>query len=76
MKNTGTCPKCGGRELVRIPDTPGRYASGNNIYTSTLTLMGKIPVIRYVCANCGYVEEWVETAAQLEKLKRTFGTTA
>ena len=56
MKNTHVCPKCGSRDVVRIPDHPSRYASGSNIYTSKYTLMGKIPVIRYVCCGCGYVD--------------------
>lgn len=73
MKNTGRCPKCGSRKVLRVPDHPGRYASGNNIYTSSFTLLGKIPVIRYVCLDCGYVESWVETAEQREALHRAFG---
>lgn len=72
MKNTHSCPKCGGREILRIPDRPGRYASGNNIYTTQLTLLGKIPVIRYVCCNCGYVENWVETPTEREALRQAF----
>ena len=73
MKNSCQCPKCGNREILRIPDRQGRYMSGNNIYTTNFTLLGKIPVIRYVCRRCGYVENWVEEAAQLEALQRTFG---
>ena len=53
MKQKGVCPKCGSRQLLRVPDHPGRYASGNNIYTTTFTLAGKVPVIRYVCLDCG-----------------------
>ena len=73
MLHTRICPMCGARDIQRIPDNPGRYASGNNIYTSSLTLAGKIPVIRYVCLFCGYVENWVENPEQLEKLRRSFG---
>ena len=73
MKNTGRCPKCGSRKVLRVPDHPGRYASGSNIYTSTFTLLGKIPVIRYVCLDCGYTEHWVETAEEREALRRAFG---
>lgn len=73
MKNIHRCPKCGAGDIVRIPDNPGRYSSGNNIYTSTFTLAGKIPVIRYVCCGCGYVENWVEQAREREKLRRVFG---
>lgn len=72
MKNTRKCPKCGSFNIVRIPDNPNRHASGNNIYTTTFTLMGKIPVIRYVCCNCGYVENWVEGNSDLDKIRRTF----
>ncbi len=46
MKNSHTCPKCGSRDIVRIPDHPSRYASGSNIYTTRYTLLGKVPVIR------------------------------
>ena len=72
MKNGNVCPKCGSRHIVRVPDNPRRHASGNNIYTTRATLLGKIPVIRYVCCNCGYTENWVETRRDLEKLKETF----
>ncbi len=73
MKNTGKCPKCGSLNTVRIPDHPNRYASGNNIYTGTLTLIGKIPVIRHVCCDCGYVENWVERESELRKIRSSFG---
>lgn len=73
MKITNRCPKCGSCEVIRVPDNPYRHASGNNIYTSSATLVGKIPVIRYVCADCGYVENWVETRSGLEKIKKKFG---
>lgn len=54
MKNSHTCPKCGSRDIVRIPDHPSRYASGSNIYTTRYTLLGKVPVIRYVCCVCSF----------------------
>lgn len=73
MKNTGCCPKCQSRNIVRVPDHPNRHASGNNIYTTTMTLFGKIPVIRYVCCDCGYVENWVEKQHELDEIKKSFG---
>ena len=51
MKNTKRCPKCDSQNIVRVPDNQNRHASGNNIYTSTFTLIKKIPVIRYVCCD-------------------------
>ena len=73
LKNAHICPKCASRDVVRIPDHPSRDASGSNIYTSRHTLQGKIPVIRYVCCGCGYVENWVESPMELVQLHQTFG---
>ena len=42
MKNTKCCPKCSSKNIVRVPDNQNRHASGNNIYTSTFTLMKKM----------------------------------
>ena len=72
MKNGSVCPKCGSRKIIRIPDNPRRHASGNNIYTTRATLLGKIPVIRYICCDCGYVENWVETSRSLETIQKPF----
>lgn len=73
MKQTLCCPKCGSREIFRVPDHPSRHASGNNIDTTTWTLLGKIPVIRYVCCGCGYVENWVEFPEELAEIRRVLG---
>ena len=72
MKNGNVCPKCGSRHIVRVPDDPRRHASGNNIYTTQATLLGKIPVIRYVCCGCGYTENWVENRLDLKTIQKTF----
>lgn len=53
MKRAGRCPKCGSQTIVRIPDNPSRRANGNNICTSIMAPMGKIPAIRYSCCDCG-----------------------
>lgn len=74
MKNGAKCPKCGGTHSIRISDNPYRYASGNNIYTTRATLLGKVPVIRYVCYDCGYVENWVENHEERGQLLRAFGS--
>ena len=73
MKNSLRCPKCGSGRIARIPDN-GRYANGNNIYLrSSVVLAGRIPLINYVCCECGYVEEWVESGEDLAKIEREFG---
>lgn len=71
--NGKRCAKCGSSAVVRVPDNPMRYASGNNIYTSRATLAGKVPVTRYVCCTCGYVENWVENPDDRARIARAFG---
>lgn len=70
MKNKNTCPKCGSREICRIPGWVGAYGSGNNIPVS---FFGKAKVARYLCRNCGYTEEWVEERKDIERLAKKYG---
>lgn len=71
MKNTHVCPKCGGTEIIYVPGNVGAYASGNNIMTG-LTTASSVLVGRYVCAACGYSEEWINVN-DIPKLKKKFG---
>lgn len=70
MKNTGKCPKCGGNDLIFAPGTCGAYGAGNNIMTG-LTRFSAVLVNRYVCATCGYTEEWVDLE-DVPKLKKAY----
>ena len=61
MKNSKTCIKCGGNNIVMIkndghPD--GTY--GNNIQCRATVLSGVVFVERYICCDCGYTEEWID----------------
>ena len=74
MKNSGRCSKCGSGRIARIPDN-GRYANGNNIYLkSAVVLADRIPLIKYICCECGYVEEWVESRADLAIIEERYIT--
>ena len=55
MKNSGTCPKCGHTDIIKIDGSVGPYGVGNNIPTG----WKYTAVDRYLCATCGYSEEWV-----------------
>ena len=68
MKTDNTCAKCGSKDLVRIPAVPGEephLVVGDRI----LHMVG---VTKFVCANCGYLEHWVDEA-HLAKLKEKYG---
>ena len=71
MKNSNTCLKCGGNNIVLIqndghPD--GGY--GNNIQTKMTILSGMVYVNRYICCDCGYTEEWIDKE-DIEKVKKS-----
>lgn len=71
MKNTHICPKCGSHNIVRVPDDAHRYLANSICITKAVTVE-RIPVARFVCCDCGYVENWVETQRELAKIERTF----
>lgn len=59
------CDSCGSVNLLAVPATPGDHshiAVGER-------LLHPIAVRKYVCADCGRIEEWVNDAADLERLR-------
>ena len=71
MKNNAVCPKRGSHIVVRVPDDAHRYLA-NSICITKLVTVERVPVARYVCCDCGYVENWVEIQAQRDKIKKSF----
>lgn len=71
MKNKGICPKCHSSEIIKIPGNVGAYGSGNNIFTGS-TIFSAVKVTRYLCASCGYTEEWIDNPSDIEKLKKRY----
>ena len=75
MKATGICPKCGSREVLRIPGAIGGYGAGNNIPVGR-TIFSSVKVTRFLCSRCGYSEEWIESQADIDKLCKKYGGSA
>ena len=71
MKNTKACPKCAGCEIITVPGSTGPYGVGNNIPAGK-TIFSYVNVNRYLCATCGYSEEWVDIA-DVERIKKKYG---
>ena len=69
MKNTSKCPKCGSQELVFIPGPTDGGVFDNSLRTG-LTVFSAVPVNRYVCCDCGYSEEWINTEDIPKLLKK------
>lgn len=72
MKNTKCCPKYSSQNIARVPDDAQRYLA-NSICVTTVAWVKRIPVARYVCCDCGYVENWVETQKERDEVRRAFG---
>jgi hypothetical protein len=69
MKNHQLCPKCGSKEVVCIPGRCGLFGIGNDIPHGGFG----IPVSRYLCTECGFLEEWVEKPLELRQLRMKYG---
>lgn len=70
MKNSKGCPKCQSTDIIKIPGKAGAYGSGNNIMTG-MSIFSAVLVDRYVCSQCGFSEEWINTE-DIKKLKKYY----
>ncbi len=70
MKNSKKCPKCASSDILRIPG--GLDPSGNSI-PAGMTVFSSVLVTRFMCVICGFSEEWVESNADIQKLKKKYG---
>lgn len=69
MKNSRKCPKCGSDDIVRVNGTVEAYGAGNNIMTGA-TIFSAVKVNRYICCECGFIEEWLDKY-DIEKVKNS-----
>ena len=75
MKTTGKCTKCASPEILKVPGRAGPFGSGNNIPVGA-TIFSSVMVTRYLCSRCGYSEEWVESASDLQKVRDKYKSNA
>lgn len=66
MNTHDTCGKCGSSDLLEVPMTPGEHS---HIVTGARVLKD-VAVTKYVCTDCGYIEQWVNSGSDLETLKQ------
>ena len=69
MKITKQCPKCGSTNIHISEGGVGSNGSGNIIPTGSFSWQA-VPVDRYICCGCGYVEEWIRTD-HLERIENS-----
>jgi hypothetical protein len=68
MVDHNRCSKCESAHLLAIPPTPGDHS---HIVVGD-RLMRTVAVAKYVCTDCGFVEEWVNDTADLGQLKAEY----
>ncbi|MCL2671756.1 MAG: hypothetical protein FWF10_06950 [Clostridiales bacterium] len=68
MMRTKTCPKCRSTDIVRIPGWKNATGYTSNVIPTGL--FSGVYVTRLLCMACGYLEEWVETKEDREKVRQ------
>ena len=71
MKNSMKCPKCQSADILRIPGLLER--GGNNIAVG-ITFFNGVKGTRYLCASCGFIENWVESADDIQRVKKKYAS--
>ncbi len=68
---SGVCPKCGAAEVYT---GPAGFASSAGFAQNSLSVgfMAHVRVASYVCAGCGYLEQYVEDASGLDRVTEKF----
>jgi len=71
MKNTKKCPKCQSNDVIKIPGTFQNEGYGNNIKAG-FTGLSMVLVTKYLCCNCGYIEDWVDHPEDIKKIRKYY----
>lgn len=75
MRNSKKCPKCKSSDIIRIPGTVDNYGAGNIIRVGVWSIFNKPPkVARYLCASCGFSEEWVDSTGDIARVKKYYAS--
>jgi len=70
MKNSKECLKCQSKKIIKI-DGGSTFGWRRNLIPVSSGFK-QIPVTRFVCEECGYSEEWIESQQDIKQLKREF----
>lgn len=65
MRNTHRCPKCQSQAIVEIENKQGQQLTPVRIGAFKVASTS-----RYICCDCGYMEEWINNPKDLKKLKK------
>lgn len=66
MKKSNKCPKCDSTKIITLD-----HGSIDSRSFATIGVFRIIGVKRYVCTECGYIEEWIDPPARFSELAQT-----
>ena len=73
MRKPRTCSKCQSNDMIRIPGRAGRFGSDAANISIGWTIYSVAMVTRFMCASCGFIEHWVESADDRATVKKKYG---
>jgi Zn ribbon nucleic-acid-binding protein len=68
MKNSHTCPKCNSSDILQLVSNGLDGFGGDYVVVSKWTNNERVPMTRYICARCGFCEQWIDSADDLAKI--------
>lgn len=68
MKTTGRCPKCDSDAIHVVPGERNEMS----IMMDWAGFLTSVPVSRYICIACGYVESYIDSAEDRQRIGRKF----
>lgn len=74
MKETRTCPKCNAQDIILVKGASSKFGGTihNIIPTGMWGAFTCVPITRYVCGQCGFSEEWVDSKKDLAKVRQKY----
>ena len=67
----GVCPKCAATDVFCGP-VDWSSSAGFTADTLALGFMARVDLLTYVCTACGYVEQYIKSPADLERVAQKF----
>jgi len=64
MKNSNKCVKCNSESIARFD-----YPDNGQINPIRTGMFSSATVARLLCCDCGYIEDWVMSQYDLEKIR-------
>ncbi|MGL5711579.1 MAG: hypothetical protein ACRCX2_01050 [Paraclostridium sp.] len=72
MKKNKICSKCDSNKVVEIENSIGFKKNGNGFINIPISAFKTVETTRYICCECGYIEQWVSNKDDLKLIYDTY----